>query len=1596
MASERGAEALEELRIRFRHIGGNRYLVLANGPASAVDVIAWRPPFSYAERLDELFSEAFGQTAPSSSVSPIDSRLTELGRELFTALLPTPIRDCLAASKGIAEVEGCELRLRFDLPATLSDLPVEILCPPLDDKIGRALALNASLSVVRSVQVTQRTPRLPEPQDDREPLSILVVGASPPGWQTLKVSAEVAQLKKALRGFTAAEGADLEFLGAGRDSVGPPTLAELAKRVRKRGNPLAVLLIAHGETSPDQGQACVVLEDDNGSAHRVRADILAGTLGNSRRVRLVVLNLCVGAKVVSGEPLSGVAQALISNRIPAVVGMSTAVTDEAASRFTAPLFRALCNNETIDEAVQLARHQMEDIRADTRIEWCAPVLCMVDGCSRGQLFKVTSAHPDDPLRDGLEATKRVRDNPVSANLAPAAFFRRAMGDWEKVLGLAVHGQENTSDKQHQALFKRLEQEACIELAIQHIDDLCLGLASDPPKAKIALPDLLGVPTPIVNRLKVEVAQANERRLLHERYEEGLAAQRKEDWPTAVEQFEIFRTLDYRDGRQRLAYAAGRLAEDEGRWADARDAYGEVGELPNADTGRRKTYAQGRAAELDGEWSQAADAYVLLRTGYRDRDERLPYARGRSAELTADWPGVLSAFDLLKDTHLDVALRRGYANARVAEGENAWTTVIEVLAGLDAGFHDGDLGRLRSYAEARVAEEDEHWDRAAGIYQTLGTGQRDVATRWPYAAGRGAQARAQWDAAVEAYRQVPDGYLDVIDRLPYVTARHGEEAGQWEVVVGAYQAIPEYSDTAERFPYARACLAASTHDWNEVIEALAGSAQVAVDLREAAGLLGGYACGRVAEEACQWVGAAEAYRACGQFRDAPARAMYMEGRHLGDSADWTAALAAYESVAHELAEAHQAASRLRELRDALPWLDGLPRRSFAEDPATPTYLASPYQTLRAADITPSSTAQEVMDASFVLMANDLWNPEVRMAWERLRSRPERLEVDALLYRLADGPALSRAQRDLETGPPGELLSHLQSKLDPDSPLFALLSGQRDAAIAEWEGRLHKDLSASGVAHALAVAWTWYAIERGNVGQHEDAARGWERAIAYWGRVLSDDPYWASWRGQRAACYQFAVSAADLSRARHAVVDWLSDRLAEVANRSRLDGQVEHAERYGRLRLALAVEMAAGRTLAGTGGVAGDAESTTSAYGPLFVRLHPELRAPLGHLVVRLDAEEGGAGFRLRCAFSELAEATVLLEQNRPERAVEALRGLHQVAFKDLPADCGHELSAGGTGCAECAEFAERNPGHAGLSHRRTRFLRDAVDLATRAFLAKAQAALVDGRPGLDTALQHWREAIEVAANVGDSVRIKQAIVPVALGRADLLRDEHWGTRLADDRMTDAIDLVIAARQLVGNVDAGQLTAKEAELLTTRGVWRGCWCYEYDEPSFERGVDDLRHALTLNPDSLDTRDNLAHGLIYWAQSLHHQSNTAQQLGLLDEALSIVHEGLLRTPNYIPFGAVLAEVLGEFEQWCFDELTDEELDRRLRERSTVSAADGPTKAAQLIGQADREIEERPVASLLNLIAAVRSHASAAVRARLSNAVTQLSARPEWSTGC
>jgi hypothetical protein len=67
-----------------------------------------------------------------------------------------------------------------------------------------------------------------------------------------------------------------------------------------------------------------------------------------------------------------------------------------------------------------------------------------------------------------------------------------------------------------------------------------------------------------------------------------------------------------------------------------------------------------------------------------------------------------------------------------------------------------------------------------------------------------------------------------------------------------------------------------------------------------------------------------------------------------------------------------------------------------DPYEEQSERQPFSVLRAADITPTSTIQQVQNASFLLMASGGMSEAQRAAWDDLRLVPRRLAAEFLLY------------------------------------------------------------------------------------------------------------------------------------------------------------------------------------------------------------------------------------------------------------------------------------------------------------------------------------------------------------------------------------------------------------------------------------------------------------------------------------------------------------------------------------------------------------------------------------------------------------------------
>lgn len=79
-----------------------------------------------------------------------------------------------------------------------------------------------------------------------------------------------------------------------------------------------------------------------------------------------------------------------------------------------------------------------------------------------------------------------------------------------------------------------------------------------------------------------------------------------------------------------------------------------------------------------------------------------------------------------------------------------------------------------------------------------------------------------------------------------------------------------------------------------------------------------------------------------------------------------------------------------------------------DPQASREGGVPYDLLAGVGIGPSSSMKEILDASFLLMEQGRWSPEVRRAWDELRTIERRLAVDFLLYDVEVGTETAHAR------------------------------------------------------------------------------------------------------------------------------------------------------------------------------------------------------------------------------------------------------------------------------------------------------------------------------------------------------------------------------------------------------------------------------------------------------------------------------------------------------------------------------------------------------------------------------------------------------------
>ncbi len=306
----------------------------------------------------------------------------KLSRALFHGKVGETFKNCLAGLDAERRHRNAGLRLRISFGERERYLP-EIIGLPWEllyrSDIPAFLGSGRGTQVVRYLD----TPRRILPLETDPPLKVLAVFCAPSDQDPIKLAEQKLRLQEALFKHPAVE---LRFLEHA-------TLAATTERLLK--DRFHVLhFLGHGGFREQEGEGVLYFESPDGKTHKVRGTELANQLDGINTLRLVVLNTCVGARMLrerGHHPFTGAAPALIAAGLPAVVAMQFKISQTAAFRFSSSFYAKLGEGCPVDEAVAEARLAMQARDRKDSFEWATPVLFLRTADGKILSFKETDA-----------------------------------------------------------------------------------------------------------------------------------------------------------------------------------------------------------------------------------------------------------------------------------------------------------------------------------------------------------------------------------------------------------------------------------------------------------------------------------------------------------------------------------------------------------------------------------------------------------------------------------------------------------------------------------------------------------------------------------------------------------------------------------------------------------------------------------------------------------------------------------------------------------------------------------------------------------------------------------------------------------------------------------------------------------------------------------------------------------------------------------------------------------------------------------------------------------------------------------------------------
>lgn len=348
--------------------------------------LAWQEMFSLRElphiplldhtaepTLNVLLEHSLNNLAQTPSYSSI--LMQRLGIELWQWLFQGAIQNTLDKSQGIAMGQGKPLRLRLEVrDPNFIPLPWEIMQPMVGKQ---AISLSQQLLFSRTtIEVDSLQLFSPSKQSLR---ILLVLGQTPqkPNFSAADLQLEqeaealIRVLKAGGQASTDRNNSDIPVACHVKKLL-QPTPAQLIEALETDSYNI-MFYAGHGEPAPDGG--LLFVRPDAAMSGTELAQVLVRT-----QVTLAVFNACWGAQPdqLGSQTFahSSLAEVLIQQGMPAVLGMRDSIADQEALSFIQALAQALAARMPIDQAVAVARQQLLTIYKYNQPAWTLPVLYM--------------------------------------------------------------------------------------------------------------------------------------------------------------------------------------------------------------------------------------------------------------------------------------------------------------------------------------------------------------------------------------------------------------------------------------------------------------------------------------------------------------------------------------------------------------------------------------------------------------------------------------------------------------------------------------------------------------------------------------------------------------------------------------------------------------------------------------------------------------------------------------------------------------------------------------------------------------------------------------------------------------------------------------------------------------------------------------------------------------------------------------------------------------------------------------------------------------------------------------------------------------------